>query len=358
MLTQLEVVPYLLSRDLITSQCVVDGNVAVLDNSRRNRNYGVISPVGCYHLKQAVGPDRTETLSREAAIYQQLFSGDQQSGIASHLPKFCAYDAEQHVLILELVRDAENLREQQQRLGRVSLRTSKQIAAALAALHRTNSVPQPTPSRASVFSLHQPRLSWFRTASRAGLQLVEVIQKQKSLLEHLDELHQEWRPSGFVHGDIRAENFLIPVPLAQGKPPLRIVDFEFAGAGDAAWDVGSVFAEYLCFWLFSFPLMTASPLDRWIGLATCPLNSIQPSLSSFWTQYARCMELQKSESDEVLVRAVKYSALRLIVTAFEISTLLSAVNTYILSLVQVGMNILLQPHKAAVELFGFASCDD
>jgi len=38
MLTQHEVVPYLVSRDLITAQCVVDGNVAVLDNSRRNRN--------------------------------------------------------------------------------------------------------------------------------------------------------------------------------------------------------------------------------------------------------------------------------------------------------------------------------
>jgi hypothetical protein len=44
--------------------------------------------------------------------------------------------------------------------------------------------------------------------------------------------------------------------------------------------------------------------------------------------------------------------------AFEMSPALSSINTYILSLVQVGMNILAQPEKAAVELFGFAFCHD
>jgi thiamine kinase-like enzyme len=360
MLTQHEVVPYLLSRDLITSRCVVDGNVAALDNSRRNRNYRIISPDGCYLLKQAVGSDRIETLSREAAIYQQLFSGSQKNGIASHLPRFCAYDSDQHILILELIQDAETLREQQHRLGRVSSHSAKQAADALASLHRvklTSKEKAATPG-ASVLSLHQPTLASYRNVSRGGLQLVEIIQKQKGLTDHLDQLRHEWQPSGFIHGDIRAENFLIPVPLGRGKRPVKIVDFEFAGAGDAAWDVGSLFSEYLSFWLFSFPLMTAGPLDRFIHLAVCPLDKIQPSLHSFWIQYARCMTLEDSKSDQFLLRVVKFSALRLFAMAFEMSPALSSVNTYILSLVQVGMNILAQPEKAAVELFGIASCHD
>jgi len=353
MLNQHEVIPYLLSRDLIVSRCIVDGNVAVLDSSRRNRNYRIISPVGCYLLKQAVGLGPVDTLSREAAIYQQIFSGGQKDGIASHVPKFCAYDPEQHILILELIEGAENLREQQQRLGRVSSHTSKQIAGALATLHRATVGPQKTITTVRL-NLHEPRLAAYRLISRAELQLIEIIQRQKSLTGHLDQLQHEWQPSGFIHGDIRAENFLIPVPLARNKRPLKIVDFEFAGTGDTACDVGSLFAEYLSFWLFSFPLMTASHLDRFIRLAACPLEKIQSSLGSFWTEYTRCMALDDSKSGPLLLRAVKFSALRLFVMAHEMAPGLSSVNSYILSLLQVGMNILMQPERAAVELFGIA----
>ena len=360
MLSQHDVVPYLLSRGLISSRCVVDGNVAILDNSRRNRNYRIISADGCHLLKQAVGADRIETLSREAAIYQQLFSSNQKNGIAAYLPRFCAYDSEQHVLILELIQDAETLRDQQQRLGRVSSHSAKKAADALAALHRadlTLNEKSITP-RASVLSLHQLTLASYRNVSRGGLQLVEMIQKQRGLTDHLDELRHEWQRSGFIHGDIRAENFLIPVPLGRGKRPVKLVDFEFAGTGDTAWDIGSLFSEYLSFWLFSFPLMTATRVDRFIHLADCPLDKIQLAVRSFWSQYAQCMALRDSESDQFLLRAVKFSALRLFVMAFEMSPALSSINTYILSLVQVGMNILAQPEKAALELFGIAFCHD
>ena len=360
MLTQHEVVPYLVSRDLITAQCVVDGNVAVLDNSRRNRNYRIVSADGCYLLKQAAGADRIETLSREAVIYQQLSSASQENGIATHLPRFCGYDSDQHILILELIQDAETLREQHQRLSRVSAHSAKKAARALAALHRADMTlnEKSISPRASVLSLHQLTLASYRNVSRGGLQLVEMTQKQRGLTDHLDQLRHEWQPSGFIHGDIRAENFLIPVPLSRDKRPVKIVDFEFAGMGDTAWDIGSLFSEYLSFWLFSFPLMTATHLDRFIHLADCPLDKIQLAVRSFWSQYAQCMALRDSESDQFLLRAVKFSALRLFVMAFEMSPALSSINTYILSLVQVGMNILAQPEKAAVELFGFAFCHD
>jgi hypothetical protein len=354
MLSQHEVVPYLLSRDFIGSRCVVDGDVAVIDNSRRNRNYRIISTDGCYLLKQAVGADRIETLSREAAIYQQLFSSTAKNGMASHLPGFRAYDPEQNILILELVQDAETLREQQQRLGRVSARSAQRTAEALAALHRSVSNPREKSARASVLGLHQPGLAAYRNASRAGLELIEIIQKQSSLTGHLDELRDEWQPCGFIHGDIRAENFLIPVPLGHGRRPVKIVDFEFTGAGDTAWDVGSLFAEYLSFWLSSIPLLAGSKLDRFIHLADCPLRNVQPSICSFWSRYAESLDLQDSKSDRFLLRAVKFSALRLLVTTFEIAPQLSSVSTYMLALVQVAMNILADPKKAAIELYGLS----
>jgi len=359
MLSQHELVPYLLSRDLIAPQSVVDGNVAVLDSSRRNRNYKIISPDGCYLVKHAVGSSRIQTLSREAAIYQQIFSGNHMDGIAEYLPKFCAYDSERHILVLELIQNAENLREQHQRLRRASSQAAKYAAVTMAALHGAALTPHEwtAASRTSVLSLHQPDLAWYRDASGAALHLVEIIQKHESLTDHLDQLYHEWHASCLIHGDIRAENFLIPVPLAQSKRRVKLVDFEFAGTGDPAWDTGCIFAEYLGFWLFSTPVMAANQVHRFIHLAECPLQNIQPSLRSFWAQYARCMALDGSESEQFVLRAVRFSALRLIVSAFEMSVHLSSLNAYVLCLVQVAMNILAQPEKAAIELFGLALPD-
>jgi hypothetical protein len=58
MLAQSEVVPYLLQHHLISAGSVVDGDIAVLDASRRNRNFKVISEQGrCYFVKQAAEAD-------------------------------------------------------------------------------------------------------------------------------------------------------------------------------------------------------------------------------------------------------------------------------------------------------------
>jgi hypothetical protein len=66
------------------------------------------------------------------------------------------------------------------------------------------------------------------------------------------------------------------------------------------------------------------------------------------------LDLQDSKSDRFLLRAVKFSALRLLVTTFEIAPQLSSVSTYMLALVQVAMNILADPKRAAIELYGLS----
>jgi serine/threonine protein kinase len=357
-LNEAEVIPYLLSRDLISPNCVVEGNLAVLDTSRRNHNFRVVSPAGCYLLKQAVGLDRVKTISHEASIYQRLSSEAGSSGFARYLPKFYAYDAEEHILILEFVQDAETLREQHERSGRPSAHTAEHVADALAALHRVSKLNvgqngEVFTQRLPVPSLHQPDLKIFHTISSAGVQLIKIIQGQKKLGELLDRLREEWHAHAFVHGDVRGDNFLIPMGSASGRKRwLKIVDFEYACLGDPAWDVGSVFAEYVSFWLFSIPIIGGAQPDRFLGLASCPLEKVQPSIRSFWRRYAVSMRLEQSKSNQSLLLAVKYCGARLLNMAFEMSAASNSVSAHLLSLVQVGMNVLLEPEKAAVELLG------
>jgi serine/threonine protein kinase len=350
-LNEAEVILYLLTRNLITPKCVVDGNAAILDTSRRNHNFRVVSRDGSYLLKQAVGLDSVETISHEASIYQMLSS-------RRHIPRFHAYDAEQHVLILELVRDAETLREQHQRSGRASAHTAEQVADALAALHRVTdfhgdgnreALTQCSP----VPSSHSPDLKTFRTISSAGLQLIKTVQGQEKLSELLDQLRKEWRPHAFMHGDVRADNFLIPMGGGSGKKrSLKIVDFEYTGFGDPAWDVGSVFAEYLSFWVLSIPIIGGARPDSFLGLASCPLEKVQPSIRSFWRCYAASVGLEKTKSHQMLLLAVRYCGARLLKMAFEMAVASSSASGHLLCLVQVGTNVLLEPAQAAVELLG------
>ena len=46
MLTQVEVVPYLLQHNLISTASIVESDLLVADASRRNRNFKVISERG------------------------------------------------------------------------------------------------------------------------------------------------------------------------------------------------------------------------------------------------------------------------------------------------------------------------
>jgi aminoglycoside phosphotransferase (APT) family kinase protein len=358
MLNEAEVIPYLLTWKLITPKCVVDGNAAILDTSRRNHNFRVVSPDGSYLLKQAVGLDSVGTISHEARVYRMLSSRSRRNEFARHMPRFHAYDAEQHVLILELVQDAETLREQHERAGRTYAHTAEQVADALAALHRVTgfngdgnreALTRPSP----VPSLHRPDLKIYRTISSAGLQLIKIAQGQQKLGELLDLLRKEWQAHSFMHGDVRADNFLIPVESPSGrKRSLKIVDFEFTGLGDPAWDVGSVFAEYLSFWILSIPIIGGAGPERFLGLASCPLEKVQPCIRAFWRRYAASMGLEKSKSGQSLLAAVRYCGVRLLKMAFEMGVNSSSASGHLLCLVQVATNVLLEPEKAAVELLG------
>lgn len=361
MLTAHEVVPYLLSRSLVTPQCVVEGNVAVVDISRRNHNFKIISPAGCYLLKQAVGLDRVETVAREASIHQMLSLETATNGFVRYLPKFHAYDAEQHILILEFVKDAETVREQHGRAGRASAHTAEQVADALAALHRVSSVNvdpnwEALTLRLPALSLHRPDLMIFRTVSSARVEFVKIIQRQRKLGELLDKLREEWKSDVFIHGDVRGDNILIPAQPASGRKCwLKIVDFEYACKGDPAWDVGSVFAEYLSYWFFSFPFIGGARPDRFLGLAGCPLEKVQPLIRSFWLRYVFSMGLEKWKSDYLLLRAVKYCGARLLHMALETTYASNSIAANQICLLQVGTNVLLQPEEAAVELLEIRS---
>src|SRR5215207_3056 len=362
MLTQPEVVPYLLQHNLIGTASIVESDLLVADASRRNRNFKVISERGpSYLLKQGLGLGGIATVAHEAVVYQFLYSRAEKDGLDRYLPRYYGYDPKEQILILQLLRDAEDFREYHARRGHFSTILARAMGKALATVHRLTRTGGKENEDGYVFpvqppgalSIHRPDPRIFHDISGANLQLIRIVQNSAPLCQALDELRRGWRTETLIHCDIKWDNCVVFArPASKRMTRLKIVDWELARLGDPCWDVGSVFGNYLSFWLFSIPITGEAPPDRFMELARYPLESMQPAMRSFWQSYVRTMELDAASSDDWLLRAVKYGAARLVQTAYEQMQMSIHLTGNMVCLLQLSLNILRRPQEAMVHLLG------
>lgn len=359
MLTQRAVVPYLLRRKLISEESIVEGDLAVVDVSRRNLNFQVISERSpCFLLKQGVGPDGIATIRHEAAVYQRL-TGD--CGFDRQLPRFFGYDPKEQILIIEYLRDAQNLREYYDRRGRFPPALAAAIGKALGTLHRLTWTRGEQEGKAGspiiqlpwILSIHRPNLGMLQNLSSTTIQAIKIIQRFPEFGDLLDSLRHEWVDKTLIHFDIKSDNCLIMTRRSgRKKTELKIVDWELSGVGDPCWDAGSVFADYLAFWLGSIPITGETLPEQFLELARYPLSTMHPAIRSFWESYVRLMELDDATSAQWLLRAVRYGAARLAQTVCEGLSYSTRLTGNAVCSLQVSLNILRRPQEAIVQLLG------
>jgi thiamine kinase-like enzyme len=363
-LTQSEIVPYLLAHRLVSAESIVEGDLVVMDASRRNRNYKVISERGpSYLLKQGIGPEGRATLANEMAVYQLIQSDRSAHELERFLPHYYGYDPEEHILILELVRNGKDLREYHADRGRFSTAIARMLADALGLLHRLTKVQAKlgeVGQRFSghppwVLSIHRTGFSLFQRISNANIQLIRIVQQFPEFCEYLDTLRQGWIAGTLIHQDLKWDNCIVfAKPGSQRKTGLKIVDWELASMGDPCWDAASVFSNYLSFWLLSIPLTGETPSEQFIELARYPLVRMHSAIRTFWQSYVRQMGLNTTIANEWLLRAVQYGAARLVQTAFEQMQMSVRLMSNTVCLLQLSLNILRRPQEALVNLLGLS----
>ncbi len=354
MLDQDEAVSYLLGRGLLDARSVVDGTIVVHEVSRRNCNFAVdTGDRPSYLLKQGFSPEAAVTVAHEAAIYKKLSAAG--GAMRAYLPEFHGYDADERVLILELVRGAADLGSYHQRRRRFSITLARAVGDALGSL-QGEMLPDTNAAFCGgppwVLSIHRPDLGIFREASAAALELIKTVQSVPWLGRHLDELRQAWQPSVLTHHDLKWDNLLACPAAGSSKPTLKVIDWEAACRGDPCWDIGAVFSDYLSFWLFSIPVTGRDLPERFPELARSPLQRMHPALATCWQAYRQRAGLQEPESGERLRRAVSFAAARLIATAFEGAQMSPRLDSSLALHLQLAVNILERPGEAAVHLLG------
>ncbi len=361
MLAQSEVAGFLLQRQLLSAATIVDGDLMVEEASRRNRNFKVICKTGpSYLLKQGFSQNGQATVGHESTVYKRLERTLPDSALRAHLPRYCGYDAGDGVLIIELLRDAQDFREYHSQRGHFSVRMAAALGRALSDLHvakyqgLTGDDEDGWMGRIPwVLSLNRPGLSLFRDISLANIQLIRILQNTPGFPEMLNELRIGWRVDSLIHHDIKWDNCLIfPLQDSKRKFGLKLVDWEFAGLGDSCWDAGAILSNYLSFWLFSIPVSGEEPPDHFLELAQHPLDHMQPAIRAYWQAYVHGLRLGPEQSDERLLRAVRYAGARLVQTGFERMQHANALTGNLICLLQLSLNVMERPHEAIVHLLG------
>jgi hypothetical protein len=349
---------YLLERELITRRQVVDGDLQIREVPGRNRNYRVTCSETAYLIKQqdeTGSGDLAAGAQREALIYRILGS----SRMRSYLPRYHLYDASRRVLVVQLIESSLDMKEYHLLIRRFPIWPARALGRALGKLHTLEKTGARTEHidlgswPPGTLSVQWPDRALYEESSYANHQLIGAIQRFADFWSSLDILSHTWYAGTVIHGDIKWSNCL--VSMEPGTPPsarLKIVDWEAARMGDPCWDVGSVFNDYLSFWLQSIPVTGEDTADRMLELALYPLDRMQPAMRAFWYTYARETKLSGAEAEEWLLRSVRYAAARLVQTAFEQMQDAPHLTGNAVCMLQVSLNMLKRPTDASQYLLG------
>jgi len=365
-LHQRDLTSYLLEKGLIEPGSIVSGDLVLQDASRRNRNFKILSKQGrCYFLKQGIGP--LPSIEREAAIYRFLSSLPGVPYLAGCLPVVSFHDHARQILVLEIPPRTETLDEYCRWAGRTPTWAGELIGRALGDVHRLtrDQAIEGSPGAKFaeespwVFRIHEPVPRIFWGASDANQRLVRIIQEFVGLREHLDRLREDWRVECLIHGDLKSPNLVLERgPSGRVRRALKIVDWELAGFGDAAWDIGSILSDSLALWLLSIPMGHEMPVEQSLGLARLPLKAIAPAMQSFWSAYVDQRDLDSKGAEELLRRSASHAAARLLQTAYETTRQSSQIPANILYMVQLSWNMMRSPSAAVAGLLGLTGTEE
>ncbi len=352
-------VHYLLERGLLETAEVVDGGLLVAESSRRHRSFQVLRPGGGGLFVKQVRQRDAETITtfqREGACYWLAANDEAFAPLRKLMPAFVDYDREHLRLVIELLPDAEDLTLLHRRRGdfpsQIGARLgetlgSYQAAMKAEAIDDRYSALFPRALPWPLICRQVPTETFSRHGAAAG-SIVETIKGDESLFQPLEALKEEWQPSTLMHGDLKWDNLMSHPNGSPETKDLKLIDWELADIGDPLWDAGAVFHAYLVCWLLSLPFdnaQTQAP-EQWLSQAGSPVELMRPALGEFWRSYRSARGITINESEETLLRCLRFGAVRLLQTAFELAAANPQALPQGLFLVQACGNILKRPENA------------
>jgi hypothetical protein len=347
------VVDFLLERGAIRPADVLDGDLTVHELTSRNANFAVRRKgMPGLFVKQAPPGDplHRSTLLGEIRLARAAARDESFAALHAVSPAHRLDDEADAVLVLDLVDGAEDLDAVAGRSGGVPEPLAAALGRAVAELHRgTAAAPRggdgPAERRAWILFFTEMDEFSLPPDSPPHRQLQRIVREDSELSEGLAALRDDWRTEALVHGDLKWENVLV-----DPDDPTRVwlVDWEMSGFGDPAWDVGGLLHAFLRHWIGLLPehsLASGATAADLLALAR-----MRPSIAATWSAYVAV--LPSDDPDDLMARATRMCAARLLQTAFEHVSGNGRLSHHALGLTQLAANIMARPDEALRTLFG------
>lgn len=363
---------YLLKKALLNAESVIDGDVKIFDNSRKNRNIRVIRKNNTsYLLKQPSIGDvySATTIQREATLYKLIKMEKDLYSIKEIVPNIIEFDLKEIVLILEYINNSESYREYNYNLmsaGNLHLEVTSTLGRMIAIYHRDferllfkskNGYPQSLSflPRSLPFNIAviRPNPFLLSIASPANIRLLKIIQQYPEILDFFENVYRDWyMQQTLVHGDIKWDNIIVVRNNQQKVIDIRIVDWELATVGDPAWDIGGILHDFIDFWINSLPITQSEDIEILVKSAQDYQDNLKKAIRSFWGGYITEIEMEENKLQSLLIRSARYCALRLIQKVFEAYQYSYDLSNQAIYSIQTSLNIVLNVYDAILHLFG------
>jgi thiamine kinase-like enzyme len=342
-------VRYLQSVGLLDLAATVDRGIRLIPASGRTGGLQVEVAGGpSYFLKGATTKNGRLLIRRESEVYAWLWR--QFVGDRPFAPFSYGFDERNGLLILDLQSGVRTLHEAEVARKRSLVYQAGMVAVALARLHRMSWT-------AGASDVPKNQLQWLRRATPLEFHLYEnlsdcdrgcvsIIQGQPALVQSIRELADGWSADHPIHGDLRWANVLVG---RQRRGSLWLIDWEFAGLGDACWDTGCFLANYVAKWVASVPVSSDLDMESAVALASRPLGGMHGAARTFWRTYVDHMGLDEPTAQLWLERTARFLAARLLKISVEVEPG-PVVSNYQVALIQLAQNVFAQPLAAMESL--------
>jgi hypothetical protein len=336
-----EVAKYLLNAGLLSSRDIVTGKVEITSTVYRNQVFVLTCSSRNNLWIKTPAIDRNDPIARlERRFYRHVLSCPEAfDGLVPSCILSSERDATLVLALLEGYTSVDSIL-LQSISTKVLTEVGTEIGSALATFHRCAQGFEAHSSIPWVFDLAKPSINFLASASRAHLQIINIIQTYLSV--PLEQLRSEWSPTASIHGDVKRENIMIrhaSVPFN-----IRLVDFETVQRGDPAWDIGGALQSFLKLW-------AAAKGTHQQGSDSVILQRIALLCKNLVTAYLSAGEYIKAPG-LFRRRCIAFAGLRLIQTVYEGCHFLSRVPEHQVQLLQLAYNLIKDPARAWRALMG------